>query len=76
MIFKYVFTFIAVNYLSKTNNVFLVLSLHACSFLNISVPCRAGVSTELLSIILISIPKSDLVVTDTASYFSNLMFSG
>lgn len=76
MIFKYVFMFIAVNYLSKTNHVFLVRSLHACSVLNISAPRRAGVSAELLRIILISIPESDLMITDTASYFSNRMFSG
>lgn len=76
MIFKYVFMFIAVNYLSKTNNVFFVPSLYACSVLNISAPCGAGTSTELLRKILISIPEGDLVITDTLSYFSNLMFSG
>lgn len=76
MIFKYVFMFIAVNYLSKTNNVFLVPSLYSCLVLNISAPCRTGTSAELLRIILISIPESDLMITDTPSYFSNLMFSG
>lgn len=67
MIFKYVFTFIAVNYFSKINHVFLVLSLPAHSVLNIRAPCSAGASTELLRIIFISIPKSDLMITDTAS---------